>query len=84
METDAAAKPDELLAEARAEVTRAEDETALEAVRVKWLGRKEGRLTAVLRGLGSLPPEQRGAVGAAANRAKDALVEALDRRAEEL
>lgn len=84
VETDTVAALDEMLAEARAEVAGAHDEAALETVRVKWLGRKEGRLTAVLRGLGSLAPEQRVAIGAAANRAKRSLADALDRRAEDL
>ena len=73
-----------MLAAAQAEVAAAGDADSLEEVRVRWLGRKEGRLTAVLRALGSLPAEQRGAVGAAANRAKRSLSEALDRRADAL
>ncbi len=39
---------------------------ALEAVRVKFLGKK-GELTAVLRGMGSLSPEERPAIGQMAN-----------------
>ncbi|MEN8374130.1 MAG: phenylalanine--tRNA ligase subunit alpha [Gemmatimonadota bacterium] len=69
-----------MLAAAQAEAAGASGVDDLEAVRVRWLGRKEGRLTAVLRGLSSLPAEQRGAVGAAANRAKQVLSEALDQR----
>jgi len=55
---------------------------ALEAVRVEYLGRKEGRISGVLRGLGRLPEEERPAVGALANRIKQALQEALDARRE--
>ncbi|MCL4535255.1 MAG: phenylalanine--tRNA ligase subunit alpha [Bacteroidetes bacterium] len=63
------------------ELDRAGDETALDAWRIAYLGKK-GALTAVLRGLGSLPPEERPAVGAAANAAKERLEGALaDRRA---
>ncbi|HYJ78433.1 MAG TPA: phenylalanine--tRNA ligase subunit alpha [Longimicrobiaceae bacterium] len=53
---------------------------ALEALRVEYLGRK-GRLTAVLRGLGEMDPAERPAVGAEANRVKEALAAVLDERA---
>jgi len=49
----------------------------LELLRVKYLGRK-GDLTAVLRSLGKLDPEERRQVGQEANRAKEALEAALD------
>lgn len=50
-------------AEAIAKIT---DGTALEAARVKYLGKK-GELTAILRGMGSLSAEERPVIGAAAN-----------------
>ncbi len=54
----------------------------LDAVRVRLLGRK-GELTARLRALGELPPEERPAAGAALNRLRRDLETALaDRRAE--
>lgn len=52
------------------------EEADLEAVRVRFLGRR-GELTAVLRGLGGLPPEQRRAVGEAANQLKTFLEERI-------
>ncbi|HEX8906103.1 MAG TPA: phenylalanine--tRNA ligase subunit alpha, partial [Longimicrobiaceae bacterium] len=52
----------------------------LEALRVEYLGRK-GRLTSVLRRLGELAQDERPAVGAEANRVKDALSVLLDERA---
>src|SRR3712207_5993736 len=60
----------------------------LEAWRVRYLGRK-GELTAILRGLGGLPPEERRAVGAVANQVKEELKTAFkaargDRRARQL
>ena len=60
----------------------------LEAWRVRYLGRK-GELTAILRGLGGLPPEERRAVGAVANQVKEELEIAFeaareDRRARQL
>ena len=42
------------------------DDAALEALRVKYLGKK-GELTAVLRGMGQLSPEERPVVGQIAN-----------------
>ena len=52
---------------------------ALEAARVKYLGRK-GALTEILRGLGGVPAEERPAMGQAANVVKDAIGAALDER----
>jgi len=48
------------------------DASALEAVRLKYLGRK-GALTDVLRGLRDVPAEQRPEIGALANEVKDAI-----------
>lgn len=55
----------------------------LEALRLQYLGKK-GELTGVLRTLGTLPPEERSAVGQAANVAKKAIEEALAKRGENL
>ena len=57
---------------------------ALEAVRVEYLGRQDGKISRVLRRLGSLPAEARPLVGGEANRVKQALQDALARRAVEL
>ncbi len=62
--------------EALAGVAAAGDVAALDAVRVAYLG-KRGTLTAVLKGLGSLPDEERPAVGKAANEVRVALEEAI-------
>jgi phenylalanyl-tRNA synthetase alpha chain len=69
--------------EARDELDRAETPEALEEVRVRYLGRK-GRLTQELKALAGLPPEERPRLGEAANRAKAALADAVERRAEAL
>jgi phenylalanyl-tRNA synthetase alpha chain len=53
---------------------------ALDALRTEYLGRK-GRLTGILRRLGELGPDERPAVGAEANRVKEALGALLDARA---
>lgn len=60
-------------------VAAATDREELERIRVELLGRK-GRLTGVLRQLGGLAPEERPAVGAEANRVKEAVGGALDTR----
>ena len=57
----------------------ADTEEDLDAVRVEYLGRKEGRISGILKLLGTLPSEERPAVGAEANRVKQAVQEALDR-----
>ena len=69
--------------EALAAIAVAGDEAALEELRVKHLGRKSA-LIGALRGLGKLPREERAAIGAATNRAKKAVEEALAARAREL
>jgi phenylalanyl-tRNA synthetase alpha chain len=65
--------------QALAEIAAASSADALEAVRVSLLG-KQGRITAQLKALGGLPPEQRKAAGEAINRARDELAEALSAR----
>jgi len=70
-------------ARATAELDGVSDEAAVEAWRVAYLGRK-GRLTLVLRGLASLPVEERRRVGARANRLKGTLEEALEARRQEI
>jgi len=69
----------QLLEEAEAAVRIAGDLAALDAVRVRFLGKK-GLFTAQLRELGKLPPEQIPAVGKAINTAKETLTAALDAR----
>jgi len=67
----------QLLEQAEAAVTAAADLTALEAVRVQYLGKK-GVFTSQLREVGKLPPEQIPAAGKAINSAKAVLTAALD------
>jgi len=57
---------------------------ALEAVRVAFLGRKDGKVSGILRRLGELSAEERPPVGAAANRVRDRLQSALDAREQAL
>ncbi|MFA5843289.1 MAG: phenylalanine--tRNA ligase subunit alpha [Coriobacteriia bacterium] len=62
-----------------AAIASAADVASLEAVRVSYLGKK-GSLTSVLRGLGSLTPEERPAAGKVSNEVRDALEEAVASR----
>jgi phenylalanyl-tRNA synthetase alpha chain len=68
---------------ALAEIAGARSTSALEAVRVRVLGRA-GELTALLRGLAALPAAERPRVGQEANAAKAELEAALAARAETL
>lgn len=72
----------ELRAEALAALQAAPDDAALEAWRVEWLGRQDGRATSLLRQVREQPPEARAAFGADANALKQALEDALAARQE--
>jgi phenylalanyl-tRNA synthetase alpha chain len=73
----------ELLGQAKAAVGAAEDLAALDAVRVRFLGKK-GLFTAQLHELGKLPPDQIKVAGKAVNDAKTALAAAIETRREAL
>ncbi len=72
-----------IVAEAEGQVTSAQNLSALDALRVQYLGKK-GVLTAQLKQLGSLPPEQRPAAGQAINQAKRTVQNAIELRREAL
>ena len=65
--------------QARQAVESAQDLQALDQVRVHFLGKK-GLLTAQLKELGKLPPEQRPQAGQAINEAKKQVQEAIEAR----
>lgn len=67
-------------AEALANIAAAEE---LEAVRVRFLGKK-GELTAVLKGLGSVSPEERPAIGQLANEVRAHVEEEIARKKADL
>ena len=71
-------------AEALSQITSAEiDDASLEALRVKYLGKK-GELTAVLRGMGQLSPEERPIVGQIANEVRAEIESAIAEKKQEL
>ena len=65
--------------QATSAVEAAEDAASLDAVRVRYLGKK-GELTDLLKGLGKLPAEERPAAGAEINKAKAAVQDAINAR----
>jgi phenylalanyl-tRNA synthetase alpha chain len=74
---------DELRNEAEGAIATADSTTALEELRVRYLGRK-AELPNLLRGVAELPPDQRGTVGRAANQARQALESLIEQRTTEL
>src|SRR5215217_2565557 len=74
---------DELQARGAAAIAAAADTAALEDARIAYLGRK-AELPNLLRGVAQLPPQERGAVGRAANDARKALEAAIEARQAEL
>ena len=72
-----------IITEARQAIAGAEDLKALEEIRVRLLGKK-GRLTALLKQLGQLPPSERPAAGKAINEVKETVTEAIESRRKQL
>ncbi|MCI9406495.1 MAG: phenylalanine--tRNA ligase subunit alpha [Oscillospiraceae bacterium] len=67
----------QILSAALGEVRAASNQQALEAVRVRFLGKK-GELTAILRGMGKLSAEERPAAGQLANQVRAQIEQALE------
>ncbi|MBU1237930.1 MAG: phenylalanine--tRNA ligase subunit alpha [Gammaproteobacteria bacterium] len=74
---------DQLVAQATAEFAAVGEPARLEEAKARYLG-KDGSLTALLKGLGKLPAEERKSAGAAINIAKQTVESALATRREEL
>ncbi|MEO7502319.1 MAG: phenylalanine--tRNA ligase subunit alpha [Gemmatimonadaceae bacterium] len=74
----------EIEARAASLIAEATSAAALDAARHSLVGRKSGALTAIMKELPSLSPEERREAGAAVNRAKTAIEDALDTRAIDL
>ena len=65
------------------EISAAENSGTLEEIRVKYLGKK-GELTTILRGMGSLSPEERPVVGKLVNEAKSEVEAKLEEAVKEI
>jgi phenylalanyl-tRNA synthetase alpha chain len=74
---------DQLVASATADFAAATEPAKLEDAKARYLG-KDGSLTALLKGLGKLPAEERKTAGAAINIAKEGIESALTVRREAL
>ncbi|WP_375594034.1 phenylalanine--tRNA ligase subunit alpha [Algihabitans albus] len=74
---------DTLKSELLAEVTAATDSRALDEARVSALGKK-GRVTALMKGLGGLSPDERREAGQRLNLVKEAVAAAIEARKAEL
>ncbi|HXE46431.1 MAG TPA: phenylalanine--tRNA ligase subunit alpha [Conexibacter sp.] len=74
---------EQLRHEGEAAIAAAATTDALEQARIQFLGRR-AELPQLLRGVAQLPPEQRGAVGKAANVARVALEELIEARGAQL
>lgn len=72
-----------LLEEALREIAEASSEAALRDIEVRWLGKK-GRITALLKEIGSLPPQERKNRGAELNSLRRLVEEAIAARQKEV
>ncbi len=72
-----------LIEAAESAIQQADSLPVLDEIRVAYLG-KSGRLTAQLKRLGSLPPEERPRAGQKINRAKQALQQSIESRKADL
>lgn len=72
-------KLEAILASALSELSAADTEQKLKAAEVAYLGKK-GALTAILRGMGALKPEERPAIGVLANEVRAKIEAAADEK----
>ena len=76
-------KLESLKVSAEEALSRASDSRELESLRVRYLGKK-GELTAILKQMGSLAPEERPVMGALANDVRNRIEEMLGKRSVEI
>ena len=76
-------KLNKILEEAKQQIKAASDHAQTEEIRVRLLGKK-GELTAILRGMGSLSPEERKTTGQMANKVRSDIEELLSSKFEEV
>src|SRR5205823_11003227 len=76
--------PSALTAEALAATGKAQTPQELDQLETDYLGRKSGRVSKLLEGIGGLSPEERAALGKAVNEAKRTIEAALAARRAEL
>ncbi|MDR2508426.1 MAG: phenylalanine--tRNA ligase subunit alpha [Candidatus Accumulibacter sp.] len=74
---------DQIIRQASADFSAADDPDALEQIKARYLG-KSGQITGLLKGMAKLSPEERKTAGLTINRAKEAIETALNGRRETL
>ncbi len=77
-------KLEKLRLEAKRKIDEATNEKELEAVRVEFLGRRQGKITQILRNITDLSPQDRPLVGQLVNQIKRAVQEDLKRREKQI
>lgn len=73
------AQLNKILEEAKAQLKKAKTQAETDDIRVKVLGKK-GRLTEILRGMGKLQPEEKKALGQAANKVRNEVEQLLEEK----
>ena len=76
-------KLEQIYKEAKEQIEKSEVAQTLNDLKVKYLGKK-GELTAILKGMGSLSPEERPKLGSLVNEVRDSIVEAIETKEKEL
>ena len=74
----------QLAKDAMIAIAGARTDAELEAIAVEYLGRKNGRISSLLSGIGQIAPADRAALGMAANDAKRAIEAGIATRRAEL
>ena len=69
--------------QAKEEIINSKDANSLNEVRIKYLGKK-GEITSILRGMGSLTPEQRPVIGEMINKVRDEIETAIKNAEKEI
>jgi phenylalanyl-tRNA synthetase alpha chain len=76
--------PAQLAKDALIAIASARTDAELEGISVEYLGRKNGRISSLLSGIGQMAPAERAALGMAANEAKRAIEAGITNRRAEL
>ena len=75
--------PDEILAEAKGLIEKANEGAAIEELRIKYLGKK-GEVTSILKSMGTLAPEERKELGMKINKIKSDVETFIEEKKAEL
>jgi len=75
---------EEIKREAEERIDKAQNEKELEEIQIKFLGRKQGKITQILRNMGNLPLENRPIVGKLVNELKKEIEQKLREKRNEL